>query len=258
MKNKEPIFVIGYPKSGNTWVTRICADLFDSPVVTGRDPVNQADHKGSYAGKYEIYKLHSSHRDRPDFVTDSSYIIYVVRDFRDVLVSGYFFNHSHKEDWVLLETHGTVFHQLCRIYFSHQVRRMIYRWTPHEWTAFQQFLKGAKNFVGNWSEHVRYWTGFSNVAVVRYEDLLDDTYSVMKKTFIQLGIDYSDEDLYQTIKNQAFQKRKKDFQSRADKVNTRFLRRGVSGDWKRFLSEDMIESIREHHGNMMRSMGYDI
>ena len=91
---KEPIFVIGYPKSGNTWLARICADTLDSPIVTGNDSVNRADKKQNYRGKFEIYKLHCSKQSTPDRIIKSSKIFYVVRDFRDILISGYFFNHK--------------------------------------------------------------------------------------------------------------------------------------------------------------------
>ena len=100
---KEPIFVIGYPKSGNTWLARLCSDALDSPIVTGNDPINQAGKKQNYAGEFVIYKAHYSQRDKPNNITQCSKILYIVRDFRDVLISSYFFNYKrHDENRVTL------------------------------------------------------------------------------------------------------------------------------------------------------------
>ena len=104
---KEPIFVIGYPRSGNTWLARLTADALDSPMVGGDNPIDQADNKHNYTGEFVIYKSHYSKKSKPDFITEYSKILYIVRDFRDVLISGYFYNHrSNSEKRILLKNNN--------------------------------------------------------------------------------------------------------------------------------------------------------
>lgn len=256
---KEPIFIIGYPKSGNTWLARLCADILDSPVVSGNDPVNQADKKQNCSGDFEIYKFHYSKHSKPDYITQSSKIIYVVRDLRDVLISGYFFNHqSHDENRIILTRKRNILNNVLRMYFDHQVHRMIKKWTSHELVVLRNFLKGNENLVGNWSDHVNYWIKFPNVCVINYEDLLEDAYSVMKLAFRNLGIHCFDQCLRESIERQSFNKRKKEFQEKRDEVNTKFMRKGVAGDWRRFLDEKTLLRIKRRHGDTMNLLGYEI
>ena len=257
--NKEPIFIIGYPKSGNTWLARICADALDSPIVTGDDPVNQADKKQTYGGKFAIYKLHYSQWSKPDYITEASKILYVVRDLRDVLISGYFFNHQgHDENRVAITRRKNIFNSALRIYFDHQIRRMTKRWTSHELTVLRNLLNGNKNTVGNWSNHVNYWTSFPNVCVVKYEDLFEDAYSAIKMAFDKIAVIWDEQRLPESIERQSFKRRKHAFQAKGDEVNTIFLRKGVAGDWKRFLDEKAVKSIKQAHGPTMKRFGYEI
>lgn len=257
--DKEPIFIIGYPKSGNTWLARICADALDSPIVTGDDPVNQADKKKNYRGKFEIHKLHCSKQDKPDYVEETSKIFYVVRDFRDILISGYFFNHKgHNEKRIMLGDRKCLLDNGLKMYFNHQIKRMTKHWTSHELTVLRNFLNGRKNFVGNWSDHIDYWIKFPNVYIVKYENLLEDTYFVMKRAFVYLGINYSDQCLREAIERQSFKKRKQEFHSKKDEINQRFMRKGVSGDWKHFLDEKRVKYVKQVHGVTMNGLGYEI
>ena len=54
------------------------------------NPIDQADNKHNRTGEFVIYKSHYPEQCKPDYITGSSKIVYVVRDFRDVLVSGFF------------------------------------------------------------------------------------------------------------------------------------------------------------------------
>lgn len=258
--DKEPIFVIGYPKSGNTWLARLTSDALDSPMVGGDNPIHQADKKQSYAGEFVIYKAHYTKKDKPDYITEYSKIFYIVRDFRDILISGYFYNNSiHDESRVLLrESKKFDINMIYRLYFNHQIRRMIKKWTSHELTVFFNLINRKKDTLGNWSNHVNYWMEFPNVCIVKYEDLLNDTYNILKILFNKIEINCSEGRLVEAIERQSFNRRKREFEERGDRVNVRFLRKGVSGDWKRFLDERMLELIKQSHGVTMNKLGYEI
>lgn len=98
MKN---IIVVGYPKSGNTWITRLIAELvgcqvagfwnseLDEVAVEGQDRVSD----------FRCFKSHHQLDElNVDIDNDENPVIYVLRDPRDVAVSGAgFFKHNRSE-----------------------------------------------------------------------------------------------------------------------------------------------------------------
>jgi len=255
--SKEPIFVIGYPKSGNTWLTRIIADLTDSPILASNSAVDQADKKEVYTGEFVIKKQHYSKHSKPIYITTSNKIFYVIRDFRDVLISGFFYNNRLvKENWVKLDSRDR--YLFLRLYFKHQIKRMIKSWVGNELTHFWRFLKGRKTQVMNWSDHVNYWSSFPNAVVVRYEDMLSDCKQTIKVSLKKVGIEYNGGNFDQVIERQSFHHRKLQFELEKNEDNIRFLRKGMSGDWKHFLDEELLLLINREHGETMKRFGYDI
>ena len=272
---KEPIFIIGYPKSGNTWLARLTADAFNSPMVGGDNPIDQADKEQSHTGQFLIYKSHYSKQSKPDCIKESSKIIYIVRDFRGVMVSGFFYNHrgTNEYKYTIGNALSLRLHLFHRYYFRRQVNRMIRKWQGSELTVcrnnIKKFISILRYFVfrekwpmslsvGNWSEHVNYWIEFPNACVVKYEDLLADTFTTLKSSFSKIKISCSDQRLVEVIERQSFKIRKNEFQKKGDQVNTKFMRKGVAGDWKRFLDEKMIQHIKKAHGPTMNRLGYGL
>jgi hypothetical protein len=242
---KEPIFIIGYPRSGNTWLARICADVLDAPIVTGDDLVNQADRKRTYKGSFAIHKLHCSREYKPDYVTESSRILYVIRDFRDVLISAYFFIHTtHDERRIVLGGERNFGNRFLRLYFCHQIRRLIKCWRSNELVSLRNLMLGSRNTVGNWSNHVDSWIDFPGIGIVRYEDLLEDTGSAVSVAFEKVRVDWDERRLHDAIERQSFERRKREF--------------AMKGDRRRFLDEKTIRRIRQAHGATMRRQGYQI
>ena len=86
MKNKEPIYVVGFPKSGNTWLARLISETLDSNLAPNNS-IDAADFSENRKGKYIIFKQHTD--ENISDISKSS-VIYIIRDVRDVLVSGFF------------------------------------------------------------------------------------------------------------------------------------------------------------------------
>src|SRR5262245_10669587 len=87
---KRRVLVAGYPKSGNTWLTRLTAELLGAPVKGfWKEPDNDeiAVEGQTRVSDIEVYKGHHSYGAmRRDFSLAD--VVYVVRDVRDVAISG--------------------------------------------------------------------------------------------------------------------------------------------------------------------------
>ncbi len=83
--DRETIWVLGYPKSGNTWLCRLLGDLLDSPVESGLKFPSNADEGFDRKGPYVIRMRHHNLIHAP--FPGRSRLIQIVRDGRDVLVA---------------------------------------------------------------------------------------------------------------------------------------------------------------------------
>jgi len=99
------MYVVGYPKSGNTWFCYLlsyCLNAeFDDYDVPGVYPINESIRKcvngklkhKSYQG--HLGKILKTHWLKPLHKTNEP-IIYLVRDGRDVMVSYYHYEYGYK------------------------------------------------------------------------------------------------------------------------------------------------------------------
>ena len=276
IEGRIPIFVIGYPKSGNTWLTRLVGDALNSPTGSGygKHELDLSTEGKGRPGPYFVLKSHHSQRDKPEYITDKSKVIYIYRDFRDVLVSSFFHHYRIDEKLVLQEefTHSGSFSRTIwrKIIFKIEMLNLTRGWgsisggrsfasvcigfIKGRWLRNRDFIGGK---VGSWSDHIQYWTKFSsNVFLISYEQLLENPYFRLRSAFEYLNIDYDEQRLLPAIDRQSFKNKKKQFQKINDVVNSLFMRKGVAGDWKRFLSYQEIDFIIKKHGKIMKEMGY--
>ena len=289
-EEKHALYVIGYPKSGNVWMTRLVADALDSPSYGGlekaKDVLGAEGHDRQ--GSHEIIRAHYSRLDKPPEITEDSKVIYVVRDLRDVVVSSFFHVYRIDERLVLLNEYcdgevrgrkswrGFVFvlemnrlidscgppisggTSLIEFFTGIFKQSWRYRHFHRDVLKGRLFGESPRAYLA-WSDHVSYWTSFSsNVAVVRYEDMLMAPCQTLASAFSKLGVSYDLTRLEEAIERQSFEKRRDAFQEAGDMKNIQHLRKGVAGDWKRFLDARMLQSIKEKHGRLMEKMGYEI
>jgi len=74
MDSKINVIVNGYPKSGTTWLTKLVGDL----LTAGTERVST----------YACYKSHHNYDELVDQFNDKTKLIYIIRDPRDIVVSG--------------------------------------------------------------------------------------------------------------------------------------------------------------------------
>lgn len=254
----DDIIVVGYPKSGNTWLARMLADATNKNMER-KDPVNSLVNDDSKEGNGIVRKWHYF----PEGVSRlHAPAVYIVRDVRDVLVSGFFHCNRHLQGKNLNENFFT------KVYFPHEILRLNKAWQGNSFRLLTRgFWKnkikklvagGNAQKVGGWSDHVNFWTNQSGVVVVRYEDFLSNAEENLYGLLECLNIKVTNKDVERAVNEWNFEKKKRELEEAGDKVNSIFLRRGQSGDWENYLGKFLLRRIEAEHSEVLSKMGYEL
>lgn len=237
-------FVISYPKSGNTWMRFLLANVLSDEEI---DFVNIEDKVIDIYKRnnkeieendehLDIFKSHSYFR--PKFSNNK--VVYIVRDPRDVVISYYHYFNKTKDNKI-------EFNQFLKM-----------------------FLKGDFNKFGSWRDNVGSWLGAKqnsdNFLLIKYEDLLEDTYREFVKVCEFLNIKFDSKSIKIAIENSSFNNLKKieeEVENEAEETkntdkNKKFFRKGKSQEWKDFLTESQVKEIENKFGNIMIDLNYDL
>ncbi len=278
-KALEPIYVVGFPKSGNTWLVRLLADVLRAPVRSGvmkggveiASDINKELSLSIEDALYEIQKIHFL----PPFFfkeieEEPKQIVYIYRDIRDVAVSAFFyFRYKGNEDDVRTASFSSVISRTPRSAFGYYHNRI--RMLHYVKLLCMNGLNGHEKEFGTWSQHLAEWRDVSkrsnvNMAFISYEQLLNDTASAISLIINQLNLpNQFIERIQGAVARQSLKTQKRNLQKRPDNAeitfgkefNLNFLRKGVSGDWKNFLSQRMGRIIHKYHGKMLFELGYE-
>ncbi|MGH3050287.1 MAG: sulfotransferase domain-containing protein [Gaiellaceae bacterium] len=227
------VVVASYPRSGSTWLTIMLGELLvgeplDEPGVNRTAPMI-GRHRAAPAllpGGGRLLRTHDRRLAR------SPRAVYVVRDPRDVAVSYYHYQHSHRGAFA-----GSL---------SDFVRA---------------FVAGAADNYGRWDGHVSSWLDRSgDAALVHYRDLLRDPEPRLLELLDFLGAPRPPERVAAVARSNAFaeMQRKEDrVRDPAARPEERFVRSGVAGGWRSVLGEQDARAIVDAFGETMRRHGCD-
>lgn len=115
-----------------------------------------------------------------------------------------------------------------------------------------------------WHLHVASWLDQRDVPLhlVRYEDMLGDTRSMLRQVAAFAGLRVTDEDADRAVRYSAFaelrrQEQQEGFrESPLPAQHQNFFRRGEAGGWRDQLSPAQVGRIEAAHGATMRRLGY--
>ncbi len=166
--------------------------------------------------------------------------IYLVRDPRDVAVS---FAHHFKVD----------------------IDRAIAIMADRDYRVAAKassFNFHLPQFYSSWSGHVASWLDESGLdpLVVRYEDMIDDFATVLRRTVDVLGWAFDDAAVQATVSATRFDRLREqesagNFPEGLDDGRP-FFRRGVAGGWRDTLTAAQTARIERDHREMMLRLGY--
>jgi Sulfotransferase domain len=249
---KRRILVVGYPKSGSTWLTRLTAELLGAPVKgfwkasPGHDEI--AIEGEARVADMAVYKGHQPCAAVAAEV-DLTDVIYMVRDVRDVAVSGANYFSFGPRSFMKRVTARLrrVYESRCELRRVPDMLRVLAEGDAHvsEWCSRP------------WDECVNEYLD-AGALVVRYEDLLAAPERQCRRLLAHLGVERSPASIRTAIAAQSFAAVKRKFLERADLARATFLREGRAGAWHTVLTARERVYCLERFGGTLARLGYDL
>jgi len=240
----DDVFIVSYPKSGNTWTRFLVANLVFPDEQVNFANINRLVPEPEALSKSELRRI-----PRPRYIKSHQYfdpryqkIVYIVRDPRDVVLSQYHF---------------------------HRKRRMVQDGVPVE-QFVTRFVAGSTSAYASWGENVAGWLatrhGRPGFLLLRYEDMMAQPTQELAKLALFLGIAADVPRLEQVVARCSAEQMRKLEQQQAHlwslTKNTRqdvpFVRVAKAGGWKSNLPESSVAEIEEAWGHLMQFLGYDL
>ncbi len=235
----DDCFLVSYPKSGNTWMRFLLANLLRcADVVVDSGPVNF--HTVSrYVPEYELHTRDYFAAPRPHIIKSHApfdpgfpRVVYLVRDPRDVYVSYY-----------------------------HYMRKRL-----PEGMSISEFLRMDDLHPCHWHEHVAGWIDKPSVMLIRYEDMLADTHAQLRRCIdFWSGWEFSDTQIDIAVKASRFDQMKQieqqsglPFKNDTHKQqSSTFMRKGKKGDWVNYYDPADLAYLDDKCGGLMKRFGYE-
>jgi hypothetical protein len=250
---KRRVLVAGYPKSGNTWLTRLTAELLGAPVRGfWKEPHSKeiAVEGERRVSDMEVFKGHHSYGAmRRDFSLAD--VVYIVRDVRDVALSGAHYFPFEPPSWFGKVTMGT--RRLTRAARRESLEAI--RTCRMILTLADGNPEVSRWCAQPWDEHIYAYVD-AGACVIRYEDLLATPERECRRIVTHFGVERSAAQIQHAIAAQSFQAAKKRFIAQGDEKRANFLRQGRAGGWSSDLSPAQQQFCRERVGNLLAHLGY--
>ncbi|MFY9904257.1 MAG: sulfotransferase domain-containing protein [Terriglobales bacterium] len=240
----DDIFLVSFPKSGNTWTRFLLANLRfpDEPATWANinrlipDPTGTAKRDFDRMRRPRIIKSHEC------FDPRYPRVIYIVRDPRDVVLSQY---HYHRK--------------IRKLDDESPLEQFVTR-----------FLAGETCPHGSWGQNIATWLytseDGSRFLLLRYEDLVADTARELTKVAAFLQLSAGPEQIAQAVERSSADRMRQMEKKQTDKnelvkgsrKDLSFVRAAGSGGWRSELPAPMVARIEAAWGPLMQRLGYEL
>ncbi len=243
------VFILGHPKSGNTWLAYMVAILLRKDHQGEVTLKNVGDYVPTAHGYDSAIAMHGRLPDPRFFRNEVPLypglyprVLYLVRDPRAVLVSYY---------------------QMHRVLFG------------HAGLSFEAFLNEyltlgyirERGPLVRWDRQVLSWMHRAErdprVMVVKYEEMVRDRRAMLEAIARFSGISYNAEDLALAVARGTFEAMQRNEDAHGAESYTaeqgrrgRFVRRGKVDGWKDEVDRRLAEQIEAAFAPAMRKAGY--
>jgi Sulfotransferase domain len=239
----DDVFLVSYPKSGNTWTRFLIANLLYPERNPDFTNINEL-----IPDPEALSKRHLARLQRPRVIKTHQYyhpnyknIICIVRDPRDVAVSEY---HFHRKRRVYADNFPIEEH----------VRR---------------FVAGESTLYGSWGENIASWlatrAGTPRFLLLRYEDMIENTVRELRKIAGFMGIEAPVERLTSAVERSTADNMRKLEKEQAlawsstkeTRQDIPFVRAAKAGGWRNELPTGAVSQIEDAWGEVMEYLGYE-
>jgi len=227
------VFLISYPRSGNTWLRYLLANLLHpesewhiANLNLAIPDLHQETRDDYIESQPRIFKSHSP------YCSDYSRVIYLCRDGRDVSLS----------------------------YYDLRKKKGLFKNNFYEFLL--EMLQGKMPF-GSWQDHIQSWVFLSHqipLLLIKYEKLYEDTIETLRMFGNFLGIGWNDCQIETAIKKSTLEKQKKDFYKY--KYTSHWAKgfrggiKGAPGKWREVFTDELNQVFWEYAGNISEKLGY--
>jgi len=229
----DDTFLVSFPKSGNTWLRFLLAYALSS-----KEKINMRNIDEIIPDIYSAGKL-ADHISRPRYLKSHDPFfayypkcVYLVRDYRDVLVSYYYYHVA------LGEYKG-------------------------DFTTYAESIDNLHPF-GKWTDHVSGALRFAQenpgrVLVVRYEDLVNETENTLEKILVFCSITPAMPMKEIIARSSFYELRNNEMEEGSafrDISQKNFFREGKIGGWKTVMTEEQSQKLVSANTFINRQLGY--
>lgn len=230
------VFVVGYPKTGTTWVCQLVADYLQLPFP--RFSLLPVGCPAVVHGHERVWKRYPK-------------CVYVMRDGRDAVVSQYF----HIAQTIPEGDHPRLTARQRRMFPG-----LVNKANVHDnFPGFvDRMMTRPQSSRANWGEHVRsyYESDNPNVVLIRYEDLLHDGEAALARAMARLTGEEADLDrVRDALRRFSFERQAG--RRRGVEQPSSFLRKGQVGDWANYFTRQAAETFDRACGEMLIRSGYE-
>jgi hypothetical protein len=245
------VFLVGHPKSGNTWLAYMLAILLAKDRQQHVTLANIKDFVPFVHGKdvqiMEYPALSDPRIFRDEYPIHSDLYpktIYLLRDPRAVLISLY---HMYRIE--------------CN---DPTVPLDVFLDDYLSWRGcFQRWNRG----LIRWDRQVQAWTRRAEhdrrVLIVRYEDMVENRRRILEHVVAFAGIPSTEEDVARAVERGSFEAMRRAEEEHGVEAypgemakRGRFIRRGETAGWKQELDDALVRRIENEFARVMTTTGY--
>lgn len=269
------LFLVGWARSGTTWLMN-CLDGHDQVVMNGEGRFIW--HLQPFLEKAVEGFNQCRRPDQREHITNLRQIDLdlLTRTAIESQLGRYILESREKPDLRVVGD-KTPMHTLAipRLHHLFPAAKFIHIIRDPRDAAVSQWLFRAKDdgnqtfedFIGHsitkgWplnvlsARHAGRKLGDDLYAEVRYEDLLADEADQLRRLLEFIEVDSSDESIQKCREAGSF-RRRSGGRERGDGRDNEFYRRGVSGDWRNHITQDLARECCGQIPGLLRSFGYE-
>ena len=277
---KNIVWLVSYPKSGNTWFRMFLANYKKNAV----DPVSLEDIESTRIASNAVdfeehiglnpFELYSNEVDlyRPDLYR-------ILSKEAEKNGEGRLYKKVHDAYGLNCEGEPLFPQEVskCAVYFVRNPLDVCVSYANHGAKNIEKtmafILSEESSLAGNksgqlrqrlmsWKSHVRSWKDQSLIPIhfVRYEDMLQNSVETFGKIIRFMGLRYDEEQLERAVLHSDFKQLKQmeqvdGFRERLQQ-SKHFFWKGKAGNYREYLSEEQQNSLVEYNYDVMKLLGY--